>query len=281
MSVARAAAVPAALLLALALACVPGPAAAQLLPVDTQVSGNTVTAQVGGPLLDLAQVTISFSSAQQLSEESLGLHARSVSVLAPDLLARLPGTLTSIPSLLPVLLTVAPPAAQGLAFDRLTQVEIHTARLPYSAGSRFRLFKASHEGAFQDITTAILPGSVRARGTTGTFSQFLILVDLRPTSQVVQAKFDSLQSLAARATPTDAVEIEAHVDAARDAVDRADYAGATIALDDLDAYVSAHAGGSLPETWTASGAGDNLAGELLAASSTLRFSIGYLRDYGD
>ena len=41
--------------------------------------------------------------------------------------------------------------------------------------------------------TVYTPGSVRTRGTTPGWSQFLILVDMRPTSTVINEKFSYLQ----------------------------------------------------------------------------------------
>ena len=82
------------------------------------------------------------------------------------LLARLPGALAQPDSLFPLLVTIEPPQAGGLAFHRTVRVEVHTHALVYSAGSNYRLFKAPLGGSFKDITDDVAPGSVRATRRT-------------------------------------------------------------------------------------------------------------------
>jgi hypothetical protein len=249
--------------------------------VTVQVAGNTASAaiDVSGVSADLI---LTFDGVQNLSASSLGISARvpgSLELL--QLASRLPDTsLTTIPAALPLLITVEPPAAGGLAMVNTVRVEVHTHALPYTAGSHFRLFKAPLGGAFVDITDEVAPGSVRTRGTTGGFSQFLVLSDLRPTATVIAGKFSALR---ARLADVDAVQrnaFAAQVDAAEAALAAGSFADAIAALDQFRADVSAAAGSSLPNAWSASQRGGNLAGDLQAAAATLRFSIGYLRDFG-
>ena len=53
------------------------------------------------------------------------------------------------------------------------------------------------------------------------------------------------------------------------------------AIDTLRARAAERAGTQLTQTWRATHDGDNQAGDLMAGAATLRFSVGYLRDYGD
>ena len=47
------------------------------------------------------------------------------------------------------------------------------------------------------------------------------------------------------------------------------------------ARAASRAGNQLTDTWLATRTGDNQAGDLIAGAATLRFSVGYLRDYGN
>ena len=168
------------------------PAAAQSLPVQVTVQGNTATAVIGNPLSPAADVTLQFEDATGLSASSLGLSARLVDVTDPAILARLPDpTQNLLPAAQPLLVTIAPPATGGLSLRGVVRFELHTHALPYALGSSFRVFKAPPGGNFRDITHEIAQGSVRARGTTSGFSQFLVLTDLRATDAVCSTRSPS------------------------------------------------------------------------------------------
>jgi hypothetical protein len=254
------------------------------LPVQVDVSGNTATAQIGGLGVSIADLTLTFDDASGLDASSLGISAQLVSLSnpsLPSLLSRLPNLqLTQLESALPLLITVEPPATAGLSFKRTVRVEVHTHLLAYTAGSPYRLFKAPLGGTFRDITDEIAPGSVRARGTTGGFSQFLVLVDLRDTGTVVAQKFAWLRAHVATLPAGLRAPYDAGLDAAETAVGNGDYADAITGLDTLRADAAAQAGNGLAEQWQAGGGAANEAGELIAGLSTLGFSIAYLRDYG-
>jgi hypothetical protein len=264
--------------LALLLAAAPL-AAAQSLPVQVSVSGNTATVVVGNAALPLADVTLAFDSPHGLSAANLGVAAQLVSISDPGLLARLPGTLASLDPSFPLLLTVEPPAG-GLSFDRLVHVEIHTHALAYTYGTSYRLFKAPLGGAFRDITNEVSQGSVRARGTSGGFSQFLILADVRRTGDVVSEKLQRLRTRIASLAPAEAAPLEAYRAAAAQAVADRRYDDALASLDALAARTDARAGTAIADTWTAGGGAVNDAGEILAGVDTARFSIAYLRNFG-
>ncbi|GAB2515847.1 DUF6689 family protein [Lysobacter humi (ex Lee et al. 2017)] len=254
-------------------------ALAQSLPVNVTVAGNVARIDVGALDAPLADVTLTFDSPTGLNAANLGVSAQLVSLTDPALLARLPGALASLDPSFPLLLTIEPPAG-GLAFERLVKVEIHTHALVYTYGTNYRLFKAPLGGAFRDITTQVAQGSVRARGTTGGFSQFLILADVRRTGDVVTEKLQRLQSRIALLPATEAAPLEAHRAAAANAVADARYDDALAQLDALAARVSARAGTTIPDVWTAGGGSANHAGELLAGVDTAKFSIAYLRNFG-
>lgn len=256
-------------------------AQAQNLPVRVSVSGNHATASIGLPHSPAAEFSIAFDDATGLTAASLGLSARTVSLGDAALLARLPDAdLTQLSASFPVLISVAPPSNGGLSFNRTWNAEIHTHLLPYTAGSLLRVFKAEPGGVFRDITHDIQPGSVRARSSGGHFSEFLILTDLRSTASVIDGKFSHLRDFIAPLDAADRDVLDALADGAELAVAEERFADAIAQLDQLRAEVSARAGSSIDQQWRAQRDLVNAAGELLATANSLKFSIGFLRDYG-
>lgn len=251
---------------------------AQPVPVEVAVSGNVATVQIGTPAHPLADLTLSFDDASGLSAASLGITAELIQPGAPEIVSRLPAG-TGVASGLPLQISVEPPAG-GLNFRRLVHVEVHTHALVYTAGSPFRLFKAPAGGEFRDITHEVAPGSVRTRGTTGGFSQFLVLADLRPSSAVIAEKFASLRSRVDLLSPVERSPLLAHLLAAESALAQSQFADAIMSLEGFRERVAARAGSGIPQEWAAGGKQPNHAGELLAGVSTLQFSVGVLRDTG-
>lgn len=256
-------------------------ASAENLPVTVSVVGNVALVRVDLPSQQkLAEVILTFDDSDGLSARSLGVSAQRVDVMDPALLSRLPSASQERPNpTFPLLLTIEPPRDGGLSFERTVHVEVHTHALTYTPGSQLRLFKAPLKGSFRDITTEIAPGSVRARGNTGGFSQFLVLTDQRATSEVVTDKFSRLQSLIAQVSLAERGPLLVSADAAQSAYNQAKYGEALFALDQLRARVSERAGKGIASQWRATRDVNNQAGELVAAAATLGFSIGYQRDF--
>jgi hypothetical protein len=250
------------------------------LPVQVSVGTNSAAVRIGTATAPLADLNLQFDSATGLTVANLGIKAETINVGDPALLARLPSSLTSIPGALPLLVTIEPPVSGTLSQRRVTHVELHTHALPYVAGSPLRLFKAQLGGPFRDITESVQPGSVRTRGTTPGWSQFLVLVDVRPTGSVITEKFAYLQAQLNLLSPTEKAPLQVHLNNAQSAVAAGDYAGAAVALDSFRARVAQRSGTYIPDVWRSARDVHNSAGELLAAANTLDFSIGFLRDFG-
>ena len=257
-------------------------AMAQTVPVRVTTAGNVATVEIGVVGQPLADMILTFDDAAGLSASSLGVSAQLVSLTDPLLLARLPDPLhTQLDSALPLMITVEPPALGGLAFNRTVRVEVHTHALVYAAGSSYRLLKAPLNGAFVDITDEIAPGSVRARGTTGGFSQFLVVADVRASSTVIAEKIASLRARIATLPATERPSFDSQLNAAEAAVASGAYADAIAAIDSLRAHAAARAGHGITQQWRATRNGDNQAGDLMAGAATLKFSVAFLRDYGE
>lgn len=270
------------LLLVLAFLVAAPAASAQSLPVSVNVAGETATIVVGPASEPLADITLSFDDASNLTAAGLGVSAQLVNLADPSLLARLPGmAVTQLDSAFPVLITIEPLAAAGLSFERTVRVEVHTHALPYTVGSSLRLFKAPVGAGFRDITDEIAPGSVRARGTTGGFSQFLIVADLRDTGTVVAQKLAWLRAKVATVPVAERAPLNDYLDAVESKIALGDHNAALLTLDAFRARVLTRAGtGAIAWQWRAARDLDNPAGELLAGAATLKFSVAYLRDFG-
>lgn len=271
----------AALLLTL-LAGVNPPARAQLLPVTVTVSGDTASVSIGSLLgISLANMTITFTEPENLTPGSLGIIARIIGLLERlPLLRRLTSLLVNLVGGLPLLVTIEPPVSQGLLFRRTARVELRSFLLPYTPGSRIRLFKGRLLGPFYDVTDEIAPGSVRARGTVDGFSQFMFALDLRPTNVVVAEKFARLRAAVDVLAPAEQPPFDAFLDEAELAVAEGRFPDAIVAIDAFSARASDRAGLFIPDEWQAGGTLDNQAGRLMAGAATLKFSVGFLRDYG-
>ena len=251
------------------------------LPVSVNVVGNVATAQIGNPANPIAELTLSFDDASGLTPASLGIRASTIDITDPNLLSRLPDPrLVRLESGLPLLVTIEPPANGGLTFRRSGRFELHTHALAYSLGSNFRVFKAPIGGQFRDTTEEIAQGSVRARSRYGGFSQFLIATDLRETGAVVAEKIASLRARVASLPSSEQPAFTAQLDTVESAVASQDYTTALAAIDLVSDRAQARAGNGLLDEWRATHDADNQAGELLAGAATLKFSVSYLRDYG-
>lgn len=243
--------------------------------VDLTVQGNEVHAGVALPLNITADLTITFEQVEGLSAESIGLSATLVSLTDLQLLSRLQDSL--IPSALPMLIRIQPPASGGLSFQGVVTIEIHTHLLPFTLNTPLRLFAASEGGRFQDITASVGMGSYRCRGRKGSFSEFLILVDLRRVNRAIAQKLDRLDQLLADYESQIAPAVFADLSALAAEIRSRHSAGQTqtaiTRTEEFVALVEAHSGTEIPNVWSSAGGPDNVAGQLRAAGETLRFSL--------
>ncbi len=248
-------------------------------PVELTVNGGkkveAVIELAGGIEADF---TISFENAIGLNENSIGLTAEVIDITNLNILNRLPSSLdTNLLSAFPMLITVEPPSGQGLSFEGLVTVDIHTHNLEYTAGTPLRLFKAPLGGQFKDITMTMGSGSYRARGTTGKFSQFLILADLRLPTTVVNTKMNNLSStlsgFSSEMSSATYTSLNSKLTEVQQSITLQNYVQASSKLNEFKQLVEAARGIDIPDVWRSSRDIDNVAGELMALANTLRFSL--------
>jgi hypothetical protein len=246
--------------------------------VNLQINGNQVTASLDLPGIQ-ADLVIGFEQVVGLSAANLGLSAQLLALTDLTLLGRLPtGGLTNLVGAFPVLLKVQPPAAGGLSFSGDYTIEIHTYNLELLGASPLRLFAAPDGGAFQDITCYMGTGSYRVRGSRGTFSEFLILADLRALDTVIRQKFAAVNALLTTYGGQLPAPLLADLTQRIQQAQAAYQAGAAVtAAQAVAAFgdaVKSQSGTAIPDVWRAGGDLPNVAGQLRAAADTLRFSLG-------
>ncbi len=253
------------------------PAAAQTT-LTPQISGNTLTANISLPGNIEADLTITFEQAVGLNANALSLTAGLVNPTDISLLSRFPDpTSVSIPTAFPVLLRIDPTAASGLSFSGVYRLTLHTHNLTLTTNSPLRLYKAASGGPFRDITAAVDAGSVRPGGDGGAYSEFLVVVDLRPTDSVISGKFTGLNNdLAANGSaisPAVLADLQQRLAAAKDLYMQGQIASAINAVQAFADQVKQQSGANIPDVWRANGNLVNVAGLLRSDASTLKFSL--------
>ena len=108
----------------------------------------------------------------------------------------------------------------------------------------------------------------------------LVLTDLRPSTTVIADKIAWLRAQLATISAGERAPLSNLLNNVEAAVNSAHYANAIASLDAFRARVSARAGTFISDQWRATRDTTNSAGELLSGADTLRYSIGFLRDYG-
>ena len=257
--------------------CTALPAAAQTT-LTPQISGNTLTANISLPGDIEADLTIAFEQTVGLNANALSLTAGLVNPTDPSLLSRFPDPASaSIPAAFPVLLRIEPTAASGLSFSGVYRLTLHTHNLTLTMNSPLRLYKASNGGPFQDITAAVDAGSVRPGGDGGRFSEFLVVVDMRPTDGVISGKLTSLTNdLAASASAINSAvlaDLQQRLGAVRDLYTHGQIASAISAVQAFADQVKQQSGANIPDVWQANGNLVNVAGLLRSDATTLKFSL--------
>jgi hypothetical protein len=258
---------------------------ASSLPAQTPPTTLTLPISLAQGLLlppVTGQLTVTFESVDGLTTGNLGASVQLVSLLDTVLSGRLP-TLSSLLSGFPVLARIEPPPAGGLLFTGITTVEMDTGNLPLVSSS-LRIFTAPLNGTFQDITTSVdrVQGSgsnsnYRAQGTSGGFSEFLVVLDLTPVSTAIGSKMDRMDQILSTNSGAMPIGVQADL-AAQLATVRSDLAPGSeaAALSDLDGFISSvrsHSGTDIPNVWSSARDRVNVAGQLIAAAQTLQFSL--------
>lgn len=255
--------------------------------VVTIINGDTAQAEItlpnpgGGNYTAEFEIEFEPTNLQNLTVECIGISA---DVLTPaeitDIQSRLPhpGTQTIDPAF-PVRVTVEPPAACGLAFQDQYDVSLDTGDLTYVPFSPYRLVKAPIGQLFSYVTGTVTSGSVRARGRAGGFSEFVMINDAAPQySNDCESTYADLAAQLAAATmsPTARRTLETDLATSHAAYEAGDLAHAIALLANFDAHCAEFGGVSLPNRWRSARDLNDVEGNLVGGTNSLRFMMGRL-----
>jgi uncharacterized protein DUF6689 len=255
--------------------------------VVTIVDGRTAKADItlvnpnGGHYTAEFELEFETQGLQNLTPECVGITADVLDAAEiADVNLRLPHqTHQAIDPAFPVRVTVEPPAACGLTFQNHYDVTFETEDLGYTPAGPYRLMKAQIGGQFHDITSSVTQGSVRSRGRTGAFSEFVIVADSNPTYSLdCEQKYIDLQTRidASSISPTARQALTIDLAISRAAYEARNYADATARLAIFDQHCVEYAGASLPNVWRSTRDADNVEGDLVGNTNALRFMMGRL-----
>jgi hypothetical protein len=219
---------------------------------------------------------------KNLTPECLGISAN---VLSPaDITAynlRLPDPAHQVVAAgFPVRVVVEPPAACGLQFQNHYDVTLETDDLVYTPGGPYRLVKAPLGGPhFRYVTGSVTQGSVRSRGRTGAFSEFVMIDDHAPTYQAdCENEYNDLQTRidASSMSPTARQALTVDLAISRAAYEARNYTDAIARLAIFDQHCVEYSGAALPNVWRSTRDVDNVEGDLVGNTDSMRFMMNRL-----
>ncbi|MDF2178156.1 hypothetical protein P2G88_07810 [Aliiglaciecola sp. CAU 1673] len=266
-------------LIVASLLLLPVASAQSVAPQVLSFSENKITAHFEltsptGQSLAL-DLRVDFERTVGLSAEQFVIEAEWVNPL--DLLNRLPTNGVNVPAAFPVVVRIAPHADRGFSFEGVAQIEFYTKALHYVNGSPLRLYRSHANGPFEDITQSTGAGSIRARGNTGSFSDFIILADTRTTATVLGDKLANLSDFFSThrgsINPVLADTLVTTLDTLSMQLNGANYNGALQTVNLLINLLEQAQSADMPYVWRASDDLVNVRGELLTLSQTLGYSL--------
>ncbi|WP_194757391.1 DUF6689 family protein [Aliidiomarina indica] len=223
--------------------------------------------------------SISFEHAVGLNETNFKVTAQRVSPFDASITSRLPDSmLTALHDSFPVLITVTARPDRGFAFTGEAQLELYTQSIDFA--DNLRMFRSHNQAQFEDITTLTAAGSLRARGSTGQFSDFLILVDNRDPQAQAVAKVQEMSSYLYSYVDSLGDEVGSELRAlsrnAENHVHEGRYNAAASMVNNFIRVLERTSGDSIPDVWRSSDDIENVKGELLTRARNLRFTLSQL-----
>ncbi|EGN75569.1 hypothetical protein A28LD_1182 [Idiomarina sp. A28L] len=246
---------------------------------EIEYSANRISADlVLDNGMDL-QLSISFAQAIGLNEDNVNLTVQALDPNDHRIVNRLPDNFNmwAVDSF-PVLISVQPRKDKGFSFSGEAEIELYTQSIEYA--DNIRLFRSHAGGEFEDITTLTAAGSLRARGSTGHFSDFILLVDNRDGNLVAAAKARDLANYLYNHVfsmeDQFGNEVQALTRNINEHVQQGRYQAAASNLNNVLRKLESAHGNSVPGVWRSSGDIENVQGELITKARSLRFTLGTL-----
>ncbi|HVT33564.1 MAG TPA: DUF6689 family protein [Rhodanobacteraceae bacterium] len=254
--------------------------------VVTIVDGRKAKADItlakpgGGDYTAEFEIEFEAQGLENLTPECIGISADVLDAgEIADVEGRLPHDWQTVDPAFPVRVTVEPPAGCGLSFENHYDVSLDTGDLVYAPFSVYRLVKAPIGGPFRYVTSAVTSGSVRSRGSSGGFSEFVMIKDASPSYAVdCRTEYSDIATRLRTAEISPAVRrvLETDLAISRAAYEAGNYADAIARLAIFDAHSLASAGPALPNRWRSARDLDNVEGDLVGNTDNLRFMMGRL-----
>jgi hypothetical protein len=246
-------------------------------PKTVSINGNILQAKLQVTSLIEIDLVVEFEKSIGLSANNIEISASLIDVNSSSVTNRFNvNDITAIPSF-PVLISISPKANSGFGFEGLASVEIYTRSIDYNAAMPARLFRSHDNGNFEDITSMVSAGSIRARGNTGSFSDFMILLDERSNVDMIDDTFSQLNQVfnqhGDKVSLILATSIQASINNLQQALLMADFATALEVTESLIFITENATGDQMSNVWRSSDDVINMQGELLTRLKTLRFSL--------
>ena len=246
-------------------------------PTSVSINGNSLQAKLQVTPSIEVDLVVQFEKSIGLTADNISINATLVDANSSAITNRLSSTsIKAIPSF-PVIISISPKADSGFGFEGLASVEIYTKSVNYNTAMPARIFRSHANGDFEDITSTVSAGSIRARGNTGSFSDFMILLDERSNIEMIDDTFSQLSELLNRnsdkVSSLLATSIQTYTGALQQALLLADYVTALELVEKLIVVTENATGEQLTNVWRSSNDVVNMQGELLTRLKTLKYNL--------
>ncbi|MFQ3236957.1 MAG: hypothetical protein ACI9C4_002532 [Paraglaciecola sp.] len=246
-------------------------------PTAVSINNNTLQAKLQVTALIAVDLVVEFENSIGLSADNIDISATLVDINSSMVTNRFSSVdIKAIPSF-PVVISISPKPSSGFGFEGLASVEIYTKSVDYNTAMPVRLFRSHANGNFEDITAMVSPGSIRARGNTGSFSDFMILLDERSNADMLNDTFTQLTTLfnhnSGLVSSSLAATIQTSLNTLQNALFTANYSAAMEAVEALITLTKHATGDQMSNVWRSSDDLLNIQGELLTRLKTLRYTL--------
>jgi hypothetical protein len=246
-------------------------------PTSVTINGNALKAKLQVTSLIEIDLVVEFEKSIGLSANNIEISASLIDVNSSSVTNRINvDDIKAIPSF-PVVISITPKVNSGFGFEGLASVEIYTKSIDYNVAMPARLFRSHDNGNFEDITSMVSAGSIRARGNTGSFSDFMILLDERSNVDMIEDTFSQLNQLfnqnSDKVSLILGMSIQTSIISLQQALLMSDIATALELTESLISLTESATGEQMSNVWRSSNDVINMQGELLTRLKTLRFSL--------
>jgi hypothetical protein len=246
-------------------------------PSAVSINGNVLQAKLQVTSTIEIDLVVEFEKSIGLSTNNIEITASLIDIDSSFVTNRFNvNDLKVIPSF-PVIISISPKVNSGFGFEGLASVEIYTKSIDYNVAMPARLFRSHDNGNFEDITSMVSAGSIRARGNTGSFSDFMILLDERSNTDMIEATFSQLSQLlnqhSDKISLVLGMSIQTSINSLQHALLMTDFATALELTESLISITESATGDQMSNVWRSSNDVINMQGELLTRLKTLRFSL--------